>query len=120
MATTTVLYPKGCKFDMVRHKQYLLLQCLLSLTLTLPQDYYLKTHMPLVASSWTQYGLKSWKVVKFDDDAPHSVQATLEWGSLDDFKKAATSESAAKVMGDVANFTDGQPTLGSGDVVGSG
>ncbi|KAK5171808.1 uncharacterized protein LTR77_003444 [Saxophila tyrrhenica] len=97
-ATTTVVYPKGCSFNM---------------------DYYLSTHMPLVADTWGSYGLKSWKVIKMGEDSPYSVQATLEWGSMEDFQKAASSETAAKVMGDVPNFTDGSPTLMSGDVVGT-
>lgn len=82
-------------------------------------DYYMSTHMPLVAKHWTQYGLKSWKVIKFGDDAAFSVQATLEWGDIGQFQKAAGSESAAEVMGDIKNFTDSQPTLISGDVVGT-
>lgn len=38
----TVLYPQG-KFDL---------------------DYYLKTHMPLVESTWAPKGLTDWKVAK--------------------------------------------------------
>jgi len=83
------------------------------------QDYYLKTHMPLVADNWTQFGLKSWKVIKMGEDSPYSVQATIEWGSIDEFQKAASSDTVSKVMGDVPNFTDGSPTVMSGDVVGS-
>lgn len=75
--------------------------------------------MPLVQKHWTQYGLKSWKVLKFGDDSPYAVQATLEWGSLDDFKKAATSDSAKEVLGDVPNFSNKDPVLMSGEVVGT-
>jgi uncharacterized protein (TIGR02118 family) len=110
-----VLYEKGTKFDM---------------------DYYLKTHMPLVQENWSPYGLKSWKVrhayrptacaladivkvIQFGDDSPYAVQATLEWGTLDDFKKAAGSDSTKKVMDDVKNFSNTSPKLFSGEVVGS-
>jgi uncharacterized protein (TIGR02118 family) len=114
-----VLYEKGTEFNM---------------------DYYLKTHMPLVQENWGPYGLKSWKVrhahmstawslpdlsadnakvLKFDEDSPYLVQATLEWGSLDDFKKAAGSDSTKKVMDDVKNFANTSPKLMSGEIVGS-
>jgi hypothetical protein len=103
-------------------------------------DYYLKTHMPLVQENWSSYGLKSWKVcyanpplhdllrkhrltkekvIQFGDDSPYAVQATLEWGSLDDFKKAAGSDSTKTVMDDVKNFSNTTPKLFSGEVVGS-
>ncbi|KAK5123308.1 hypothetical protein LTR85_002738 [Meristemomyces frigidus] len=98
MATVTVLYPKGCKFDM---------------------DYYMSTHMPLVQKNWSQYGLKSWKVVNFGKEAEYCVQATLEFGSMDDFKKAGGSSEAGEVMGDIKNFCDAQPLLLSGDVQGT-
>lgn len=75
--------------------------------------------MPLVQKHWGQYGLQSWKVLKFGDDAPYCVQATLEWGSLSEFQKAATSDSAKEVLGDVPNFSDKDPILMSGDVVGT-
>ena len=75
--------------------------------------------MPLVSKHWEQYGLKRWSVLKFGDDSPYCVQATLEWGSLDDFQKAATSDSAKEVLGDVPNFSDKDPVLMSGDVVGT-
>ncbi|KAM0713207.1 hypothetical protein Q7P35_000659 [Cladosporium inversicolor] len=97
-ATTTVLYEKGTDFNM---------------------DYYLKTHMPLVQEKWGSYGLKSWKVIQFGDDSPYAVQATIEWGSLDDFKKAAGSASTKDVMDDVKNFSNTSPKLFSGEVVGS-
>lgn len=82
-------------------------------------DYYLSTHMPLVQKAWQPYGLKSWKVVQFPADAAYCVQATLEWGGLGEFQKAAGSESTKEVMGDVPNFSDKDPILISGDEVGT-
>ena len=79
----------------------------------------MSTHMPLVQKNWEQYGLKSWKVLKFGDDAPYCVQATLEWGSMDNFKTAASSESAGEVMGDIKNFSDKDPILLAGELVGT-
>jgi uncharacterized protein (TIGR02118 family) len=59
------------------------------------------------------------KVLKFGDDAPFCVQATLEWGSMSDFQKAASSDSTKAVMDDVKNFSDKPPQLMTGEVVGS-
>ena len=97
-ATVTVLYPKGVKFNM---------------------DYYMSTHMPLVQKNWQSYGLQSWKVLEFGDDAPYKVQATLEWGSMDDFKKASSGPETKDVLGDVPNFADKEPILMPGEVVGT-
>ncbi|CAK4034733.1 Hypothetical predicted protein [Lecanosticta acicola] len=95
MATTTVLYPQGTTFN---------------------KEYYKSTHMPLVEKNWAKYGLKSWKVIYFPDDAPYSVQATLEWGSVKDFQEAASSEEAKTVLGDVSNFSNKDPVILTGDV----
>lgn len=97
-ATVTVVYPQGAKFNM---------------------DYYLSSHMPLVQKRWAQYNLQSWKVLKFNDDAPYTVQATLEFGSLNDFQSAASGPEAKEVLGDVPNFSDKEPVIMAGDVVGT-
>jgi hypothetical protein len=59
------------------------------------------------------------KVIQFGDDSPYAVQATLEWDSLNDFKKAAGSDATKTVMDDVKNFSNTTPKLFSGEVVGS-
>ncbi len=71
MAETTVLYPKGTKFNM---------------------DYYLSSHMPLVGNSFKSKGLKGWKVLDFGSEAEYCVQATLEWDSQKSFETAAATE----------------------------
>ena len=96
-ATTTVAYPSAGKFDL---------------------DYYLKTHMPLVQKHWESQGLKSWKVVQVED-AEYNIVATLEWGSLEEFQKAAGGEAAGEIFGDIPNFTDQKPILLTGKVVGT-
>ena len=75
--------------------------------------------MPLVQKNWGQYGLKSWKVLKFGDDNPYAVQATLEWGSTNEFQTAASSESANEVLGDIKNFSDKEPIILAGEIVGT-
>lgn len=88
-------------------------------------DYYLGTHMPLVDKHWKQYGLQAWEVIKFargaDGAAPKfSTQATLTFESKEHFGKAMASEEAKTVLGDIENFTNTQPTLIGGSVIGSG
>lgn len=56
-------------------------------------------------------------MLQFGDDSPYCVQATLEWGSMDDFKKAAGSDSTKAVMDDVPNFANTKPQLFTGEVV---
>ncbi|WPG98084.1 Hypothetical protein R9X50_00087000 [Acrodontium crateriforme] len=97
-ATVTVLYPAGAKFNM---------------------DYYLSTHMPLVKEKWGPDGLTSYKVLKFNDNAPYSVQATLEFESLEAFQKAAGGPHTAEILGDVPNFSDKEPVLMPASIVGS-
>ena len=59
------------------------------------------------------------QVLKFGDDSPYSVQATLEWGSMSDFQKAAGSPALQVIMDDVKNFADKPPKLMTGELVGS-
>lgn len=75
--------------------------------------------MPLVEKNWKQYGLKSWKVLKFEGDVPYSVQATLEWDSMDDYQKAVQAPETKEVLGDVENFSDKGPILMASNVVGT-
>ena len=82
-------------------------------------DYYMSTHIPLVAKHWTPAGLKGWKVVKYNDDSPYCVGATLEWESLDKFQAAAGGDKAGEIMGDIPNFSDKQPALMPGEDIGS-
>ncbi|KAJ1335050.1 EthD family reductase [Microdochium nivale] len=93
--SVSVVYPKGSKFNM---------------------DYYLATHMPLVQSRWASFGLKGWKVIKYDDNSPYSVQAILEWDTEENLNKTLSSEEAKDVFGDIVNFTDSKPELLRGQV----
>lgn len=95
MATVTVVYPTGGTFDMA---------------------YYKSTHMPMVQEKWGKYGLKSWKVIKFGDDSPYAVQATLEFGTIKEFQDAASGPEAKEVLGDVPNFSNKDPVIMAGEV----
>jgi hypothetical protein len=60
------------------------------------------------------------QVLQFPADAPYCVQATIEWGSMADFKKATEDKAAMDaIMGDVSNFSNTSPKLMTGEVVGS-
>lgn len=100
-AQVTVFYPRkdGAKFDM---------------------DYYLSTHMPLIAKHWKKYGLKSYTVTQLSGDSPYSVSVVMEWESSEAFGKALKDDGNKEVMGDVANFSSESPVLIAGDVVGRG
>ncbi|KIV97077.1 hypothetical protein PV10_00872 [Exophiala mesophila] len=89
---------------------------------TFDLDYYLKTHMPLVAEKWGPYGLKNWTVVKFnpgpDGSQTYTYGAILTWDSAESIGKAVSSESAKVVMGDVVNFSNKAPIFLTGGIVG--
>ncbi|KAJ5121488.1 uncharacterized protein N7515_009449 [Penicillium bovifimosum] len=77
-------------------------------------DYYMKTHMPLVEKSWKSFGLISWRVNKFPaaldgSRSEYLIQATLEWESEDALKAALGSPASADVFGDIPNFTNVKP-----------
>ncbi len=85
--------------------------------------YYMNTHMPLVSERFTAHGLTGWRVVKIvaSPDGPplYSILATLEFGSPEQFTAAIAAEGAV-VMGDVPNFSNKDPLILIGDVVGTG
>jgi uncharacterized protein (TIGR02118 family) len=93
MILITVMYPPG-NFDL---------------------DYYLKTHIPLLKTRWTDYGLKSAQVLrgkaKGDGSAPeYPMTALLTFGSLEDFQKAGKAHGP-EIFADVAKFTNVQPLV---------
>ena len=78
-------------------------------------DYYMKTHIPLVASLFGPSGLKHTQVLHgvgspSGDPAGFLVIALLEFESADAFK-AAVDANGAPVFGDIPNFTDVQPVI---------
>ncbi|KAJ5558403.1 hypothetical protein N7535_008613 [Penicillium sp. DV-2018c] len=77
-------------------------------------EYYMKTHMPLVENSWKSFGLISWRVNKFPtaidgSRSQYLIQATLEWESEEAFKTAQKAPASAEVFGDIPNFTNQKP-----------
>lgn len=100
-AVLNVIYPASAsKFDM---------------------DYYLKKHMPMVKETWAPHGLKSYRVIQTEPSTGHSVQAIMEWESVEKMTKAIqNSELAEKIMNDIPNFTDAKPLRLLGAEISSG
>jgi uncharacterized protein (TIGR02118 family) len=82
-------------------------------------DYYLNTHMPMVAELFGPYNFKGYSVCRIKgipkpdktmDPSPYSVQALLNFEAISDFQ-AALSEAGEKVMSDVPKFSNQSPTL---------
>ncbi|EON63437.1 hypothetical protein W97_02664 [Coniosporium apollinis CBS 100218] len=91
---------------------------------TFDLDYYLSSHMPFVQEKFGPHGMTGYRVAKLvgtatGDESPHSVCCTLEFGSVEEFQNALKAE-AGPVLGDVKNFSNKDPVLLVGDVVGSG
>jgi uncharacterized protein (TIGR02118 family) len=77
-------------------------------------DYYLKTHIPLVQARWGSLGLKGVQVLNGTGSpagpAPAIFITLLDFESLQAFQNAVETHGA-EVMGDVAKFTDTQPSI---------
>ncbi|KXG47361.1 Dimeric alpha-beta barrel [Penicillium griseofulvum] len=86
------------------------------------ESYYMKTHMPLVESTWGPHGLLNWRVTKFPtaldgSRSEYLIMATLEWESQDAMKAALGAPGTAAVFDDIPNFTNAKPvTLAGADL----
>ncbi|WP_298091145.1 EthD family reductase [uncultured Sphingomonas sp.] len=75
------------------------------------RDYYIATHLPLVREKWGTHGLTDAIGMWPDDDAPaHVAVALLTFRDAGARDAALASAEAGAVFGDVANFTDIQPS----------
>ncbi|RMZ80292.1 hypothetical protein DV738_g2798, partial [Chaetothyriales sp. CBS 135597] len=91
--------------------------------ITFDVDYYINKHFKIVEEIWNKHGLQSWDVVKFSDGAlghrpAFLIQATLVFSDEAAVKAALADAGAAAIFGDVPNFTNKQPILLSGGIVG--
>ncbi len=90
---------------------------------TFDLDYYMATHMPLVDEKFRSFGMKGWRVLKAVG-TPHggkplySIIANLEFDTADQFRAAVAAEGGV-VFGDVPNFSNKDPVVVIGDLVGS-
>jgi len=96
MIVVTVMYPntEGSRFDL---------------------DYYMKKHMPLVASHGQDIGLQSYQVMR-GTGAPgggkpaYHVMTNLTVSSLQAFQGGMETHGE-EIMGDIPNFTDLRPVI---------
>lgn len=90
---------------------------------TFDLDYYLSKHMPLVDAKFAPFGIKGWRVLKavgtpFGGKPRYSIIALLEFDAPEQFHAAVAAEGGP-VFGDVPNFSNKEPVVVIGDVVGS-
>ena len=90
---------------------------------TFDLGYYLSKHMPLVDEKFKPFGIKGWRVLQavgtpFGGKPRYSIIATLEFDSADQFHAAVAAEGGP-VFGDVPNFSNKEPVVVIGDLVGS-
>jgi len=85
---------------------------------TFNKEYYLSTHMPLVAKHWKRHGLKSYAVTELQADAPYSYSVVMEFESYEGWGAAGADANTKEVMEDIKNFSNEQPVLLHGNVIG--
>ncbi|MGY6550648.1 MAG: EthD family reductase [Erythrobacter sp.] len=93
MASLVVSYPKhdGAKFD---------------------ADYYRDTHIPLVEKIWGECGMTGADILMPADEAqPNAAMVVLTFRDSAAIDAAMAAPGTPQVLGDVANFTDIQPSL---------
>jgi uncharacterized protein (TIGR02118 family) len=84
---------------------------------TFDGDYYVKTHMPLVAAKWPS--VTGWQADLGGPDQTYHCVGHIHFDSAEALGEAMGSPSTGEVMADVANFTNVQPQLFVGEVVGT-
>ena len=77
-------------------------------------DYYLETHMPLVAERWADVvrGMEAYKGLSGAGGAaePYVTIASLKFDNVESFQQALEAH-AQEIMGDIPNFTNINPVV---------
>jgi uncharacterized protein (TIGR02118 family) len=81
------------------------------------KEYYLSTHMPLVAKYWKKHGFKSYTVTELNADGPYTYSVVMEFESYEGWGAAGADPNTKEVMEDVKNFSNEQPILLHGGVI---
>ena len=82
---------------------------------TFDADYWATKHMPLLTESWPT--MLRWEADKGDDNSPYHGLAHIYFDSPDDVNAAMGAEGTAKIMADVANYTNIQPQIVMHEVI---
>jgi uncharacterized protein (TIGR02118 family) len=86
-------------------------------SLKFDKDYYLKTHMPLVAKTWKKHGFKSYVVTEFQEDNDYGFAVVMEFESAEGWGTAYADADTKAVMEDIPNFSNEGPVLIHGSVL---
>lgn len=86
--------------------------------------YYVDDHMQQCWNMFKNRGLQSWEVVQYKPNAegekpPQIIGVTLEWDSAQALYDAFGDPKAQALLQDVPNFTNVQPVMFAGDILGS-
>ena len=84
---------------------------------TFDTDYYVSSHMPMVASKWPQ--VTKWEVDVAAPDQPHHAIGYLYFESMASLGEAMGGPSTGEVMGDIPNYTTVQPAMYVSEVAAS-
>jgi uncharacterized protein (TIGR02118 family) len=88
---------------------------------TFDEDYYLRTHVPMVGARWKDCGLREAKVLR-GSSAPgggapaYSIIALLTFDSAAAFQQAL-ERHGAEIIGDIPKFSNVQPVIQINDVL---
>ncbi|GAB3626219.1 ethyl tert-butyl ether degradation protein EthD [Pandoraea terrae] len=79
---------------------------------TFDRDYYLSTHVPLVRSAWSEFGLQSAEILfPAPGPQPFACMAILRFSDQLGVNAALSSAKTAEVIGDMSNFSNVAPTI---------
>lgn len=79
---------------------------------TFDAAYYRDTHIPLVEEAWGDCGLTGADILwPADEDQPNAAMVVLTFRDSAAIDAAMASPRTPEVLGDVANFTNIQPSL---------
>jgi uncharacterized protein (TIGR02118 family) len=76
---------------------------------TFDSDYWIGTHMPMVASGWPQ--VKKWEADLGVDGQPFHAVAHIYFDSMEDFQAAMGEPGSGQIMGDLPNYFAGAPVM---------
>ena len=87
------------------------------------EQYYLKTHIPLVGGIMGPFGVKRVEMVRIAAAAdgstpPYQFVFSAYFESADALQKAMTNPRMPEVIGDIRTFYDGMPDMMIGETVG--